>query len=78
MVAALGRAGVLAQEKSLTERNIRSLLRSGCEHGHQPACDGLLELEARIAAASAASPPAAADAAGSAAQAPPAAAAEGN
>lgn len=54
MVAALGRAGVLAQEKSLTERNIRSLLRGGCENGHQPACDGLLEFEARLAAASAA------------------------
>ena len=54
MVSALGRAGVLAQEKPLTERNIASLLRRGCENGYQPACDGLLDFEARLAAAAAA------------------------
>ncbi len=57
MVAALGRAGVLQQEPQLTERSIRSLLRGGCENGHQQACDSLLEFEARIAAAAAAAAP---------------------
>ncbi len=57
MVAALGRAGVLQQEQQLTERSIRSLLRGGCDNGHQQACDSLLEFEARIAATAAAANP---------------------